>query len=268
MFESENQINSMIPFLKYAEATNYPAPRIIRTCDGRDYIRNIDRPIVVTDYLEGDSADNIPISTQHLKSLARLVANFHELEYSPDNTPIILDPDYIFGVYDRVGNYNPTDKDADSLRLIELVDIYYDKFREANFTDLVKNLPQGIAHGDINLGNVLFNGREAVSLLDFEELGVSWQLQDIAMVLVTWAFPGGSPRKEYIGSFLEEYELVKPLAKIEKENIVNATEFIAFRQCVYAKNMMSKGNMESAKDFSSYRTLLYLHENGLSSGSR
>jgi hypothetical protein len=84
------------------------------------------------------------------------------------------------------------------------------------------------------------------------------------MILVTWAFPDGEPNKEYIDVFLREYNLQKPMMEIEKENIVNVVEFIAFRQCVYAKSMMSKGNMESVKEFSSYWTLLYLYENGLS----
>ena len=264
LFEPKNQLEAMIPFLKYAEAAEYPAPRLIKARDGSDYIENNSNPIVVTSYQEGDSANNISISTQHLKSLAQLVAKFHKLEYSPPNTPITLDPDYIFGVYDRIKDYKPTNKDGDSLRLIKLVDVYYKKFKETEFTDLVKNLPHGVTHGDINLGNVMFVGEKAVSLLDFEEMGVSWQLQDVAMILVTWAFPDGKPNKEFIEAFLKEYELHRPLAEIEKENIVNATEFIAFRQCVYAKSMMSKGNMDSAKDFSSYWTLSYLFENGLS----
>jgi Ser/Thr protein kinase RdoA (MazF antagonist) len=264
LFEPKNQIDSMIPFLKHAETTEYPAPRLVRTIDGRDYIQNKGNPIVVTTYLEGDSANNISISIQHIKSLAQLVARFHKLRYSPKNTPITLDTDYIFNLYDRVKDYKPIDKDDDSLRLIELVDVYYKKFKLAKFTDFVKNLPHGITHGDINLGNVLINGDKAISLLDFEELGVSWQLQDIAMILVTWAFPDGEPNKEYIDVFLREYNLQKPMMEIEKENIVNVVEFIAFRQCVYAKSMMSKGNMESVKEFSSYWTLLYLYENGLS----
>lgn len=264
LFEPENQINSLIPFLKYAKKVSYSAPRLIQTIGGRDYVHSDSTTIVVTTYLEGQSANNIFIKKEHLKSLAQLVAEFHKLTYSPVNTPITLDPDYIFNLYDKVKDYEPTDKDADSLRLIELVDVYYNRFKEARFTDFVKNLPQGITHGDINLGNVLFNADKAVSLLDFEELGVSWQLQDIAMILVTWTFPDGAPDREFIETFLKEYELYRPLAKIEKENIVNATEFIAFRQCVYAKSMMSKGNMESVKGFSSYWTLLYLHDKGLS----
>ena len=263
LFESQNQIDSMIPFLKYAEATEYPAPRLVQANDGRDYIDNNDNPIVITEYLEGDSGNNIAVGVKCLKSLAQLVAKFHKLEYNPKSTPITLDPNYIFDLYDRIRGYTPTDKDADSLRLIELVDLYYKKFKEAKFAELVENLPHGITHGDINLGNVLFDGDKAVSLLDFEELGVSWQLQDITMILVTWTFPNGVPNKEFIEIFLKEYELHRSLAEIEKENIVNATEFIAFRQCVYAKSMMSKGNMESLKDFSSYWTLLYLHDNGL-----
>ena len=263
IFESKNQIDSMIPFLKYAEANNYPTPRLVQTNGGYDFVYKNDTPIVVTTYLDGDSANNITIDTKHLKSLAQLVARFHLLEYKPPNTPITLNPDYIFGVYERVKDYRPTDKDAESLRLIELVDIYYEKFKEEKFTDFVIKLPKGIAHGDINLGNVLFDGEKAVSLLDFEELGVSWQLQDVAMVLVTWLFPEGKPNKEYIEVFLKEYYKYRPMSEIEKDNILYATEFIAFRQCVFAKSMMSKGNMESAKDFSSYWTLLYLHEHKL-----
>lgn len=264
LFEPENQINSLIPFLKYAKKIAYSAPRLIQTIDGHDYVHNDDTSIVVTSYLEGVSANNFSIETRHLKSLAQLVANFHDLEHSPQNTPITLNPDYIFNLYDRLKDYRPTDKDIESLRLLELVDAYYKKFKEKKFTEFTKSLPHGITHGDINLGNVLFNGNKAVSFLDFEELGESWQLQDIAMILVTWTFPDGKLNRELIETFLKEYELYRPLAKIEKENIVNATEFIAFRQCVYAKSMMSKGDMESAKDFSSYWTLLYLYENGLS----
>jgi Ser/Thr protein kinase RdoA (MazF antagonist) len=260
LFEPENQLKAMVPFLKYAENTGYPAARIIKTTNGSDYIKSYENPIIVTSYLQGDTANHIAIKTQHLASLAQLVANFHNLDWKPTNTPITLNPDYIFDVYDRIKDYRPTDKDADSIRLIELVDLYYKKFKETNFTELAKSLPQGITHGDINLGNVLLEGNKAISLLDFEEMGVSWQLQDIAMILVTWSFPNGEPNREFINTFLKEYELYRPLAKIEKENIVNATEFIAFRQCVYAKSMMSKGRMESAKDFSSYWTLLYLHE--------
>jgi Ser/Thr protein kinase RdoA (MazF antagonist) len=263
LFEPENQIDLMIPFLTHAEETNYPAPRLIQTRDGRDHLHNSGKPIVVTEYLEGASADNISISTLHLKSLAKLVAGFHKIQWSPPKIPITLDPDYIFQRYDQVKDYKPTDKDDESLRLIELVDVYYKKFKEAKFSDAVKNLPHGITHGDINLGNVLLDGDTAVSLLDFEELGVSWQLQDIGMILVTWTFPKGKPNKDYIETFLKEYDLHRPLEQIEKENIVNVTEFIAFRQCVYAKSMMSKGNMKSAKDFSSYWTLLYLYEHGL-----
>ena len=118
LFEPKNQINSLIPFLKYFEANEYPAPRLVRTDDGRDYVQNDDKPIVVTKYLEGDTANNFSIDTRHLKSLAQLVANFHNLEYSPQNTPITLDPDYIFNLYDRLKDYRPTDKDIESLRLL------------------------------------------------------------------------------------------------------------------------------------------------------
>jgi len=92
LFESKNQIDSMIPFLKYAEVTEYPASRLIQTNDGHDYVHSDSTPIIVTKYLEGDSANNISIGTQHLKSLAQLVARFHELEYSPPNIPITLVP--------------------------------------------------------------------------------------------------------------------------------------------------------------------------------
>ncbi len=264
LFEAKNQIDAMIPFLKYAEAAEYPAPRLLRTIDGRDYVDNDGAPVVVTKYLEGAPADSNSIGTQHLKSLAQLVAGFHKLEYNPPNTPITLDPDYIFDVYDQVTGYSPVDKDKDSLRLIELVDFYYKKLKSAKFTELAGKLPHGITHGDINLGNVLLDGNKAVSLLDFEELGVSWQLQDIAMILITWTYQEGKPNNEYMDTFLKEYELHRPLAEIEKENIVNAVEFIAFRQCVYAKSMLSKGTMKSVKDFSSYWALVSLNEDGLS----
>lgn len=263
LFEPKNQLEAMIPFLKFAEKTDYPAARIIQTTDGCDYVYSNGNPIVVTSFLKGDSAKNITISIEHIKSLAQLVAIFHKLKYNPINTPITLDPDYIFDVYNKIKDYNPIDKDEDSLQLIQLVDHYYRNFNDNKFTEFAEKLPKGITHGDINLGNVLIDGDKAVSLLDFEELGNSWQLQDIAMILVTWTFPKGEPNYESIEAFLKEYNLHRPMSEIEKKNIVYAVEFIAFRQCVYAKSMMYKGSMESAKEFSSYWTLLYLYENGL-----
>ncbi len=263
LFEPENQLEAMIPFLKYAEITGYPAARIIQATDSRDYVYGNGNPIVVTSCLEGDSANNISIGTEHLKSLAQLVAQFHNMEYSPSNTPVTLDPDFIFDVYRQVVDYKPIDNNKDSLRLIELVDKYYKKFEHEKFTDFVKKLPQGITHGDINPGNVLINEDKAVSLLDFEELGVSWQLQDVAMILITWTYPEGRPNNKFIETFLKEYQLHRSLTKIEKENIVNAMKFIAFRQCVYAKRMLFKGTMKSVENFSSYWTLLHLNEHDL-----
>ncbi|MFT4532222.1 MAG: Ser/Thr protein kinase RdoA (MazF antagonist) [Candidatus Saccharimonadales bacterium] len=264
LFEPDNQINSMIPFLKHAEATNYPAPRLVQANDGRDYLDNNDFPIVVTEYLEGDSADNISINIEHVKSLAQLVAGFHKIHWSPPNTPITLDPDYIFNLYDKIDGFSPNNTDKHLLRLIELVDEYHAKFKQAKFTELAAELPRGITHGDINLGNVLLHGDSAVSLLDFEELGVSWQLQDIAMILITWAYPDGKPNTDFIKAFIDEYELHRPMAQIEKENIVSAMEFIGFRQCLYVKSMISKGNNAIAvENFGSYWALRHLNEHSL-----
>lgn len=262
IFEPENQLQAMIPFLKHAEEVGYPAPRVIQTADGDDFVRHEGQPLVVTSFLDGSTIDPKILTAEHVRSLAYLLARFHSLDWQPPNTPITLDPDYIFGVYNAAKDYSP-DGNENITRLIDLVDIYYRKFKEEDFTNLSKQLPQGITHGDVIPGNVLFSGIKAVSLLDFEELGTSWQLQDIAMTLNTWMHQNGAFRSGYIQLFLDAYSSVRPITDFENDNLERAMKFIAFRQCAYAKQMLLHGRIHTVDNFSSYWTLRHLHEHGL-----
>jgi homoserine kinase type II len=62
-----------------------------------------------------------------------------------------------------------------------------------------QNLPRGITHGDLHVGNVIVdpaNPSRVLAILDFEEAGHNILLLDLALTLMSVAFPSGDDRMD------------------------------------------------------------------------
>lgn len=92
-------------------------------------------------------------------------------------------------------------------------------------------LPQSIIHGDPTRHNSLFQAGELVALVDWEEVGVSASLVDMAMAMLSYCYryQGATATLEpvWYEGFLDGYTRVRPLTLDEETHIADALQYAA-----------------------------------------
>lgn len=95
-------------------------------------------------------------------------------------------------------------------------------------TELLRNHPSalqdwsncsfGIVHGDLHLGNALFDkDKNLLAVVDWEEVGLGYYLLDFAMTVGSFCFGDESLDRELLGKMIEAYESVRPFSDSEKQ---------------------------------------------------
>jgi homoserine kinase type II len=101
----------------------------------------------------------------------------------------------------------------------EIVEYFFpDSLNAFNSLDLEK----GLIHGDLYYDNTLFDSNHLAVILDFEQAGIGEYLFDLGISISGTCLEKGRINKSLIISYLQGYEEVRPLPKIEKENLNNA----------------------------------------------
>lgn len=96
----------------------------------------------------------------------------------------------------------------------------------------VVRLPQSIVHGDPTRHNCLFSGESLVSLIDWEEVGISAALLDTAVAILSFCYQYAGPTRPHLEiswyhSFLEGYQKIRPLTQQEEEQLASALHYAA-----------------------------------------
>lgn len=83
----------------------------------------------------------------------------------------------------------------------------------------------GIVHGDLHLGNVLFNSnKDLLAIIDWEEVGTGYYILDLGMTIVAFCFRDDKFNAELFKKMIDAYETLKPLTNIEKQLIHQAIQ--------------------------------------------
>jgi len=108
--------------------------------------------------------------------------------------------------------------------------------RLANFP--LQHLPRSIVHGDLTRHNCLFQGDALVAIVDWEEVGVSAALLDIAVAMLSWCYRYRDDNQvslvpEWYDSFLTGYRQVRSLLPIEEEHLAAAVQYAALTMSLW-----------------------------------
>jgi Ser/Thr protein kinase RdoA (MazF antagonist) len=192
-----------------AENTRYmPAPRgFLKQYQGYD--------IFVMDFIEGQTPK---IDMQFMFDFGKTLANFHNhLSMQPD---FKKKPNDILSFLTEVGSslWRAVTKmqfRAEATYLGILFQYALSTLRYPNFN----NLPSGINHGDIHLGNLLLDQRDQLIILDLELGFVGPYLKDIANALCMLCFSNkhdpNAFNTELAQYFLSGYSFERPLLPLE-----------------------------------------------------
>ncbi len=89
------------------------------------------------------------------------------------------------------------------------------------------DLPVGIIHGDLHIGNALYEGETAKVILDFGDSEENLLLLDVVRTICSSVgIKDGQINPGLMGSVLEGYESIRPLTSTEKQLIPMATHYV------------------------------------------
>lgn len=88
-------------------------------------------------------------------------------------------------------------------------------------------LPEGIIHGDLHIGNALYEGETAKVILDFGDSEKNLLLIDVVRTICSSVgIKDGRIDPELMRSVLEGYQSIRPLTENEKQAIPMATRYV------------------------------------------
>lgn len=79
-------------------------------------------------------------------------------------------------------------------------------------------LPKGLVHGDFSPSNLLMQEEEVIALLDFDHMGYTYLLSDLARAQISFSFVGENFSLKKCADFVASYEKFRPLTPAEKEH--------------------------------------------------
>ncbi len=133
------------------------------------------------------------------------------------------------------------------------------RFQQSHTRD---DLPHGVIHGDLFVDNTLFEGDEVSGIIDFYYAHDAPYVMDVAIALNAQAVLLRDDDQGRINVFLDGYQRVRTLDKIEKDALPDMLRLAAFRFWVsrlYDALFPRGGAMTQTKDPEEYRRKLLLH---------
>lgn len=180
---SKAEIDFELGFVDFMRGQNVPTPRVIPSVKGEKVITaqidGLTRYAVLFQFIEGDEAaaynpENARSTAGLLMRMRRasLAYRYGKTRQWPGNI-VEISLDFYQKNRQRIGTYQ------------KALDVTYRRACEGYRGIQTEPLPRGIIHGDIKLGNLLFDqNNEVKAVLDFDDYRESYLLEEITRTLL------------------------------------------------------------------------------------
>ena len=156
--------------MRYLEENDFPVPRMILTKDGdaifEEIIAGEKKLIELMEFVEGDEPD----MTVTAAEVGELVGWFHRLMDCYPTAPVSHGKDFFVGRYLDCLRRKSYPRHAE-----------YEELGE-RLWERVKDLPQGICHGDLHRGNLIRTADGKIYLVDFDTVCTAPRMFDIMVM--------------------------------------------------------------------------------------
>ena len=244
---SEMTVRSDTGILSYLEKHGYPAPRLLQTLDGRDYLPYGDCFLHLYAYLAGQHP--LP-SKSFMEKAGRMLAQLHNLPSEAYGRESSYTPR---GIVEEVRGYFQRAQQTDQCTMAE------DLLDRLDRLPSFDHLPRGLIHTDPYLVNWLEDPAGALTLIDWDDAGVGIPLLDVGyMVANLTTYPRHEAqrwgveqtgqitwREDWGRAFLAAYQEIHPLTGMERALLPAAIQLsvLAYmwdwdRQCLTEDNMV------------------------------
>ncbi|WP_051288236.1 phosphotransferase [Photobacterium halotolerans] len=211
--QSRDEVEIMANTLVWLEAYHYKTSLLIKPKQQESYSITLrGKPSLLRTYMDGTVCQDL--SEDMLRQLGAAVAKLHTI-------PV---PNFL-------GNsiFYEQKKFMDALEAD--VDQDYERWAKSRLRNLavesISGLPTSVIHSDLFYDNMLFDGDQFISMIDFELTCVYHSVFDIAMAIVGTCSTGGGLSLEKAGHLISGYKSSRAMEESEIKVLKTYTEYAA-----------------------------------------
>lgn len=215
---TRDRVANLVNILSLMEKFNFPTTRLLKLAVGGMTTTIQGKPVLVKQYISGQVVKDLDDTM--LNQIGIIMARLHDIP-----APDFLADKHAYGLQTFPSVIG---KNIDREYEIWLTQkhLYFNKF-------IPKELPRGLIHGDMFFDNVLFEGKELKTVLDFEEVCQYYKVFDIGMGIVGLCSEGTRINLNKVRSLVKGYQQIRVLEKQEKENLQLFVEYAAIATSKY-----------------------------------
>lgn len=210
-----------IDLLRYLANQSYPSPAPLQNQQGEYVGVYHQKPFALFTYLEGEHSDD----TGNVGEVAKAIAQLHRITagYRPTHAEARdqYDPASCLAYAHTTAQHIPS-RAAAKVRLEWLA-------AGLGTLQLPDSMPQGTCHRDPNPTNFLYKAGRVNAVLDFDQAGYTYLLNDVASLIYWWTWPPQGeidfPRSK---ALLRAYESGRSLTQQEKEHLYDMLKVINY----------------------------------------
>jgi Ser/Thr protein kinase RdoA (MazF antagonist) len=240
--------------LAHLSAHGYPCPARLKSTQG-DYVGTYrDKPYMVFQFVDGEHIEHP--DAHHKRQLIQIAAELQQLTrgFRSRHTPHRwnYDPDLCRALARAQARRIDT---RDACRKLAWLT------QELRVLDLPPSLPRGICHCDFHFSNVLFQGDDFISLLDFDDANVTYLQFDLVGLIDHWTWPHTADALDLAEarSIVQDYVRHRPLPPIEQEHLYDVYKLSVLFDCVWC---FGRGAADDCRERSKIEALTDLGRQG------
>ncbi len=223
--KNKNDVESEVGILQYLSEKDFPSPKLVEL-DGGKLVYIFDgKPCIFYKYIEGKTG--CILTADQLRQVGELLAKFHLLarDFEPRNVrKNVWDLDNLKKL---VRNSREDVAKSSFSQSKELLDWVGEELKKFSFPS---NLPQGITHQDVKPENIVTKKSNVKAFLDFDNTYYGDLLHDITTPIIWTCFKNEKLDNKLLSSYLDGYESVRKISKLEKEYFLEGLKFRLVRE--------------------------------------
>ena len=232
--KSSLEIAAELSVLEHLESRGFKAAFAIRRTDGSAVSSTPSGPVVLYQYIEGDTPE---LSPQAAAEAAWALGELHKIEPPPGfdrlNFVQLKDSQELASRFGGDVHGGTVHGDRTILgRFLEQTAILREMLGD-------EELPRGLVHADLFPENTIFQGGKLAAVIDFEECCIDSFLFDVGTAINGFCFVDNRLEPELLGCFLREYDSSRSLEESEKRLLPAAIRWGAHGQICWHLDLLS-----------------------------